>query len=813
MIIQNILISLIQTSIAIGQSIHVITYAGDGIAGSTDGSLSSARFDTPTSLGLARNGDLLVSESNNNIQRIRRITTSGIVSTIAGGTISGRVDGQGTNSRLNTPRSMISDINNNIFFTEQNNHCIRVINATGYVSTFAGNGTAGNRDGPASSAQLNGPIGIAMVPDGRLFVTEHNGHRIRMVNITNVSAFVGTGAAAINDGIGTLAGLNNPFDIVYHPDGNLYVSEYSSSRIRRVTLQGAVTLLAGNASNVGAIDGQGSIARFNRTTDMKVLADRGILVCDRYNNRLRRVETTGIVSTFAGSTSGFRDGILSTALFNRPDSIIQDLEGSIYVAEPQNNRIRKIIFCPANTTFDTVRRLCVLQSCGVGLQLNVTSNSCDICPQGTFKNTTGNGTCTVCALGTQFTANRTSCNTCLSGTYRPNSNILTCTPCPSGSSCSGSSFSCLPGFELGVGANTCQMCADGNVKASSGNTVCNICAEGFQPNTNRTQCLGCLPGYQFNSLSNTCNLCDSGSFKTSFGMGSCSICPIGFQSSTNRTQCVECSGNTYRSNTDMRTCFDCPLNANCSSIAFTCLPGFTENGGKCETCPAGTVKTVYGNQQCVACGSGFQPNADSSRCVSCPQNQFKPTNDASLCTSCPVGASCNTTSFLCLPGFELSSQGICTFCQPGYFKASSGNSDSCVRCSIGQESDSSRTICEDCNPGFFKSSTLFPDCIKCPKDATCTKTQFVCNSGYEMTKDKLSCIKSTSNVNEVAEEISEASNANISQFLENPLTLTIIGAVGVAFVSILITIVIVRKRASSERHRRQEDISKWVNNI
>ena len=213
------------------------------------------------------------------------------------------------------------------------------------VSTLAGS-TVGFADGSGTTAQFNGPSGVAVAPDGTVYVADTNNHRIRATDPTTgeVTTLAGNGFAGFVDGPGGTAQFSVPFGVAVAPNGTVYVADTNNHRIRAIDpTTGTVTTLAGNGT-AGFVDGPGATAQFTGPSGVTVNSDGTVYVADRGNQRIRAIEsTTGQVTTFAGNgTAGFVDGPGATAQFNGPSGVTVDPDGVVYVADFDNHRIRKI---------------------------------------------------------------------------------------------------------------------------------------------------------------------------------------------------------------------------------------------------------------------------------------------------------------------------------------------------------------------------------------------------------------------------------------------------------------------------------------
>ncbi|MBI6547089.1 MAG: SMP-30/gluconolactonase/LRE family protein [Cyanobacteria bacterium NC_groundwater_1444_Ag_S-0.65um_54_12] len=267
----------------------------------------------------------------------------GIVSTLAGSAQRGWADGTSANARFNYPEGITGDPLGNLYVTDYYNHRIRRITPSGEVSTLAGSGQAGWVDGMDTSAQFNYPVGIASDKGGNLYVADSNNHRIRKITTTGaVSTVAGSGKIGWADGTSTKAQFAYPQGVAVDAADNLYVADYGNNRIRKITTDGDVTTLAGNSQS-GWSDGNGAIAQFNSPLGITADSTGDLYVADYGNNLIRKITAGGTVSTLAGSgQSGWSDGVGMTAKFNYPVGLAVDGAGNVYVADSGNHRIRMV---------------------------------------------------------------------------------------------------------------------------------------------------------------------------------------------------------------------------------------------------------------------------------------------------------------------------------------------------------------------------------------------------------------------------------------------------------------------------------------
>jgi sugar lactone lactonase YvrE len=333
----------------------VTTFAGAAAqSGSADGTGASARFSYPNSITSDGAGNLYVSDG----QTIRKVViTTRAVTTFAGAAAqSGSADGTGASARFSYPNGIATDGAGNLYVSDSNNYTIRkVVIATRAVTTLAGAaGQNGSTEGTGATARFNGPAGIATDGAGNLYVTESYNNTVRKVVIATgaVTTFAGAprqyGSA---DGVGTAARFNSLGSIATDGAGNLYVADYGT--LRKVTIAtAAVTTLAGAAGpflNVGP-----SLAdRFNNPADVATDGAGNLYVADTQNSVIRKVViATGALTTLAGGSFQVAgaDGTGAGASFLRPGGIATDGAGNLYVADTENDTIRKIVIATGTVT-------------------------------------------------------------------------------------------------------------------------------------------------------------------------------------------------------------------------------------------------------------------------------------------------------------------------------------------------------------------------------------------------------------------------------------------------------------------------------
>ena len=331
----------------------ITTVAGSGINGydGDGGQAVHAKMASPRGVVFDASGNLYVSDYLNH--RIRRITTNGIITTIAGtGDTSYNGDGiAATNASLNCPNGLAMDLQGRLYIADQSHHRIRCIGAGGNITTVAGTGIAGfSGDGnAATNACLDSAADIAFDAQGNLFIADQGNGRIRKVDINGIITTVaGDGTLAFNgDGLAaTSSAINRPIGVTVSRQGVLYISECDGHRIRKVGPDGIMRNVAGvewSGYNGDGIDA--TSAALNYPCGMKLDDLGNLYFTDAKNNRVRKVDTNGIITTVAGSgvyAFGGDDGPADNARLAFPSNLAFDRDGNLYVSDSGNNRVRAI---------------------------------------------------------------------------------------------------------------------------------------------------------------------------------------------------------------------------------------------------------------------------------------------------------------------------------------------------------------------------------------------------------------------------------------------------------------------------------------
>ncbi|WP_107852861.1 NHL repeat-containing protein [Oceanimonas marisflavi] len=335
---------------------EIDTVAGNGSFGfSGDGGAAiSAELAYPFAVAVDTAGNLYIADRSNH--RIRKVDATGTISTLAGnGSLYYSGDGEeATHASLDT-HSAALDTNGNLYIADYRNHRIRRVNAlTGEIDTVAGNGSFGfsGDGGPATSAQLRSPVGVAVDTNGNLYIADGGNHRIRKVDADTgeIDTVAGNGSSGFSGdgGAATSALFRYPQDVAVDTAGNLYIADTSNHRIRKVDAStGIITTAAGNGSEGFSGDGgHATSAELDRPFGVALDNDGNLYIADSSNHRIRRVDAlTGIIDTVAGNdSSGFSGdgGLATSANISFPRDVEIDLYGNIYIADSVNNRIRMV---------------------------------------------------------------------------------------------------------------------------------------------------------------------------------------------------------------------------------------------------------------------------------------------------------------------------------------------------------------------------------------------------------------------------------------------------------------------------------------
>jgi sugar lactone lactonase YvrE len=328
--------------------------------GSANGTGAAASFSFPQGIATDSVGNVYVADTNNDT--IRKITPAGVVTTLAGTPgVGNNLDGIGAAASFEVPWGIAVDSAGNVFVADTSSN-IRKITPAGVVTTLAGppqQSDIGYADGIGASALFYFPRSLATDSAGNVYVADTGNQAIRQITPAGVVTTLAGNAPfdGSANGIGSAASFNNPYGVATDGAGNVYVSDSFNNAIRKITPAGLTTTIAGTSEVIGSADATGSEASFNFQSYEQwrgpswsyingIVSDSvgNIYVADTNNDTIRKITPAGTVSTFAGivGVSGHGDGIGTNALFNSPTGLAIDSADNLYVADSGNNTIRMI---------------------------------------------------------------------------------------------------------------------------------------------------------------------------------------------------------------------------------------------------------------------------------------------------------------------------------------------------------------------------------------------------------------------------------------------------------------------------------------
>ncbi|HEV8132309.1 MAG TPA: hypothetical protein VGQ81_13750, partial [Acidobacteriota bacterium] len=326
----------------------ITTVVGTGLSGySGDGGPpTSAMLNFPAGIAFDPLGNLMIADSENNV--IRKVSNSGVITTIAGKGIRGYSGdgGPAISASLNGPIGIAFDSAGNLYFADSENNVVRKISTLGIMTTVAGSGTPGfsGDGGPAAVAKLNFPRSVRVDSRGNLVVIDAGNHRVRKVDGTGIiTTLAGNGLADFSGDGGSAIGaaIGNPRGVAFDPNGNLLISNAGSGRVRRVDASGIITTIAGSATGFNG-DGKPALSTwFAFVSDILFDPGGNMFLTDSGNARIRKVSPSGIVTTMAGGFVG-DGGPATSSNLNAPEDIKVDTLGNLYVADTDHHRVRRI---------------------------------------------------------------------------------------------------------------------------------------------------------------------------------------------------------------------------------------------------------------------------------------------------------------------------------------------------------------------------------------------------------------------------------------------------------------------------------------
>lgn len=314
------------------------TYAGTGTAGADNGTLATATFSSPQGVAFdASTGSLYVADSFNNL--IRKISSTGNVSVFAGSTAAGFTNGTGTAAQFYSPQYLATDAAGNVYVTDVGNNAIRKITPAGVVSTLAGSGSIGYADGTGATVRFYNPAGLTVDAIGNVYLADRGNHTIRKITAAGVvSTYLTYGYKTPGFGDGSTAPrFTNPTSVAIDSKNNLYVADQGNNAIRIISSDGVVNTLVGNFTNRTDV--------VNSPAGICVDKNDNVFITDQSGRVMEITAATKALYTLAGTinTNGFANGAGVAATFDSPKGITTDAAGNIYVADVNNNVIRKVV--------------------------------------------------------------------------------------------------------------------------------------------------------------------------------------------------------------------------------------------------------------------------------------------------------------------------------------------------------------------------------------------------------------------------------------------------------------------------------------
>lgn len=333
---QLFLFALIGCAPAWAQTYVISTYAGDGISGFSGdgGSAASAQLNLPGGIAMDSSGNLYIADSLNN--RVRKIS-NGTITTVAGNGTAGFSgdNGPAASAELNDPLGVAVDASGNLYIADAGNNVVRMVSTAGTITTFAGQSSSigyGGDGGAANVASLSGPTAVAADSSGNVYIADANNDVIRVVNGGN-----------INSVPGTLGVVSQPDGLAVDKAGNLYIADTGNEQILKYSA-GAVSIFAGNGSaGFSGDDGPAINAEFYDPMGIATDSSGYVYVADTFNSRIRKIAPDGTITTIAGTGYpgyGGDGGPAALAVLYFPHALLVDPNGNVYISDTHSYAIR-----------------------------------------------------------------------------------------------------------------------------------------------------------------------------------------------------------------------------------------------------------------------------------------------------------------------------------------------------------------------------------------------------------------------------------------------------------------------------------------
>jgi trimeric autotransporter adhesin len=368
---------------AITRVATINTAAGNGTAGylGDSGPAASAELNGPYGLVIDSGGNLYIADPANN--RIRKVAFgTGIISTFAGNGTAGYSgdNGPATSAELQVPVGVVVDGKGDLYIADEGNSVIRKVNASGTITTVAGNNTVGysGDNGLATSASLYAPSGVTVDSSGNLYIADAGNNRVREVAAATgiITTIAGTGTAGYSgdNGAAVSATLNKPSAVLEGSTGSLYILDTGNNVVRLVNTTGTITTIAGNGTaGYSGDNGPATSATLHTPYGLNIGSSGNLYIADSANNVVRMVSTAGIISTIAGNgTAGYSgdNGAAISATLNNPQGVTIDNQGNVYISDQSNNRVREVSTPTGSVLFPTTPVNSTSTAVTVALEVN-----------------------------------------------------------------------------------------------------------------------------------------------------------------------------------------------------------------------------------------------------------------------------------------------------------------------------------------------------------------------------------------------------------------------------------------------------------
>jgi uncharacterized protein (TIGR03437 family) len=330
----------------------IATIAGTGVLGySGDGGVATAAtLNNPRGLAVDAVGNVYIADVNNAV--IRKISTTGTITTVAGTGVAGYSGdgGAAVTAQLNGPQAVAVDASGNLLIADTQNRRIRMVSTTGTITTIAGTGTEGysGDGGPATQAMFHQAMDIAFDSSGNIYFADSTGQRVRKISTSGtITTVAGTGVAGYSGDTApaTSAQLNFPVSIAFDSSNDLYIADANNFRIRMVNPVGTIVTVVGNGTEGFSGDGGAAAsAEINYVYGVRFDSSQNMYIADASNNRVRMV-SNGTITTLAGTgNNGFSGdgGLAVDAMLNFPWFLAINTSGNLVISDSQNDRVRMV---------------------------------------------------------------------------------------------------------------------------------------------------------------------------------------------------------------------------------------------------------------------------------------------------------------------------------------------------------------------------------------------------------------------------------------------------------------------------------------